>query len=172
MVQMKEQFTCLIILAMLVCSLTGCFPWSINKRISSSLGISIPLYLKIEYEDTHGGFHGDGVTLAKVRFKGKDAENVLSQIRANDNWKRLPLSDNVELEMYGGKKDAVVYESDLAEKLDMPKIQNGYWIFIDRFNNETRVTDGEGLFPRYSANYTLGIYDTDSSILYYCKFDS
>lgn len=110
--------------------------------------------------------------LAKVRFEGKAAENVLSQIKNNDNWKALPLSQNVELEMYGGKKGTVTYESDLAKKLDMPKIQHGYWIFIDRFNNETRVTDGEGLFPRYSANYTLGIYDIDSNTLYYCKFDS
>lgn len=66
----------------------------------------------------------------------------------------------------------MMYESDLAEKLDMPKIQNGYWIFIDRYNNEKRVTDGEELFPRYSANYTVGIYDAESNILYYCKYDS
>ncbi len=165
---MKKQFTCVLLFAIFVCSLTGCFPYSINKEISSSLGINIPLFLKIEYEDTHGGFHGDGVTLAKVQLEGKNANNILSEIKGNDGWKDLPLSENVELEMYGGED----YESNLAKKLGMPKIQNGYWIFIDRYKGENKVTDGERLFPRYSANYTVGIYDADSNILYYCKFDS
>lgn len=82
--------------------------------------------------------------------------------------KPLPLSENVEREIYGGED----YESNLAKKLGMPKIQNGYWTFIDRYNGENKVTNGEGLFHRYSANYTVGIYDADSNILYYCKFDS
>jgi len=32
------------------------------------LGIKIPANVKIEYEDTHGGFHGDGETFAKIQF--------------------------------------------------------------------------------------------------------
>lgn len=153
-------------------SFTGCFPKPINKEISNSLGIKIPVNLKIECEDTHGGFHGDGVTLAKIQFEGKNAENILLEIKGNDNWKGFPLSENVELEIYGGEKGSVMYESDLAKKLDMPKIKKGYWIFIDRYNQKTRVTDGEELFSRYSANYTAGIYNVDSNILYYFKFDS
>lgn len=165
---MKKQFTYVILLAIFVYSLTGCFPHSINKEISNSLGINIPLFLKIEYEDSHGGFHGDGVTLAKVQLESKHAKKILSAIKDNDHWKLIPLSENVEREIYGGED----YESNLAKKLGMPKIQNGYWIFIDRYNGENKVTDGEGLFPRYSANYTVGIYDADSDTLYYCKFDS
>lgn len=77
----------MILLGVFICSLTGCFPQSINREISNSLGISIPLFLKIEYEDTHGGFHGDGITLAKVQLKGKHAKKILLEIKDNDNWK-------------------------------------------------------------------------------------
>lgn len=169
---MKKKIAYMFLLMILMCSLTGCFLWSINREISIFLGISIPGNLEIEYEDTHGGFHGDGVTLARAQLEGKDAEKILKEIKDNDNWKSLPLPKNIEIVMYGGEKDSMMYESDLAEKLDMPKIQNGYWIFIDRYNNEKRVTDGEELLSRYSANYTVGIYDAESNILYYCKYDS
>jgi hypothetical protein len=53
----------------------------------------------MEYEDTHGGFHGDGVTSAKIQFEGEDAENILSEIKGNDDWGDFPLSENVELEI-------------------------------------------------------------------------
>lgn len=43
-VQMKKRFTCVILLALFIYSLAGCFPQSINKEISSSLGISIPYF--------------------------------------------------------------------------------------------------------------------------------
>lgn len=152
----------------LIFSLTGCFSQSINTKISNSLGIKILANLKIEYEDTHGGFHGDGVTLAKVELESKDAEKILSEIKANDNWESLPLSENIKTRMYGGEN----YSSDLAERLDMPEIQNGYWTFIDRFNGENKINDDKLLFTRGAANFTIGIYDAENNILYYCKYDS
>lgn len=167
---MRKRFTYMLLI--IIFSLTGCFSPSINKRISKSLGIKIPENIKIEYEDTHGGFHGDGVTLAKVQFKSKDAEKILSQIKNSDNWRDLPLSENIKLVLYGGKKGSVEYVSDLAKRLEMPKIQSGYWIFIDRFGNENKFNDDKLLLDRCSANYTVAIYDIENNILYYCEFDS
>lgn len=169
---MKKRLAYMTLFIIIIFSLTGCFSKSINKEISNFSGIKIPRNSQIKYEDTHGGFHGDGATLAKVEFDSNDAENILAQIKDNDNWEGLPLSKNIEIRMYGGKKDSVVYNSDLAERLDMPKVDNGYWMFIDRFDGENRINDDRLLFDRYAANYTIGIYDAESNTLYYCKYDS
>lgn len=165
---MKKHIIYFFLLIIFICSLTGCYSQSINKRISSDLKLSIPKDLKIEYEDTHGGFNGDGETLAKVKLEDKDAERILSEIKDNDNWRTLPLTKNIKLKIYGGER----YISDLAQRLDMPEIDNGYWIFIDRFGGEIKYNDDKFLFARASANFTLGIYDVENNILYYCKYDS
>ena len=172
--QMKKKFPCvLFLLIMLSLFLTGCFSLSINKEISRSLGIYLPLKSVINYEDDHGGFHGDGVTIANVQFEDGVAEDVLLQIQNNKDWKPTPLSENMTLEFYGGEESKdVYYASDLAEKNNMPEINNGYWIFIDRFNGENRLTEGEELFSRSSKNYTSGIYDSENNKLYYFQYDS
>ena len=73
----------LLLLVMVILFLTGCFSESINKRISRSLGIEIPKDIKIEYEDTHGGFHGDGETVAVVEFNNSIGEDIQSYIPIN-----------------------------------------------------------------------------------------
>lgn len=143
-----------------------------QQKISNSLGIKMPENIKIEYENTHEGFYEDGITLAKIQFKGKNAEKILSEIKDNGDWRSLPLTENIKLKLYGGEKGSVEYISDLAERLDMPEILNGYWIFIDRFKGKDKINDDRLLFERYSSNYTVGIYDVENNILHYCKFDS
>ena len=76
---------------MVILFLTGCFSESINKRISRSLGIEIPKDIKIEYEDTHGGFHGDGETVAVVEFNNSIGEDIQSEMLNNEDWNKLPL---------------------------------------------------------------------------------
>ncbi len=143
---------------------------SISRRISNSLGIKTPIYAKIEYEDSHGGFHGDGDTLAKVYLNGKSAEEVIIEIK--DKWKLLPLSENLNLMMYGGIKDNMEYSYNLADKLKIPRIENGYWYFIDRHSKSTDTYNDADLFERNSFNFTLALYDLDINILYYIEFDT
>lgn len=64
----KKQLKYMSLILIFTCLLTGCYLRAINKKISASLGIKIPANVKIEYEDTHGGFHGDGETFAKIQF--------------------------------------------------------------------------------------------------------
>lgn len=86
---MKRKFKYILLIAIFIFSLTGCFSQSINKEISNPLGIKIPSKLKIEYEDVHGWF-GDGETLAKIQFNDEDAEKILLEIKRDDNWLNLP----------------------------------------------------------------------------------
>ena len=78
---------------MVILFLTGCFSESINKRISRSLGIEIPKDIKIEYEDTHGGFHGDGETVAVVEFNNSIGEDIQYNIQGLLN-SSITLSQN------------------------------------------------------------------------------
>jgi preprotein translocase subunit SecF len=137
---------------------------SINKGISKSLGIKIPENIRVEYEDTHGGFHGDGDLVAKVKFEEEKSEKILIQIKNNPNWKPLPLTKNTEIALY--------QFYGLAEKVNMPKIDKGYWFFVDRFGGEIMDSDDAKLLSRNSANFTVGIYDTENNILYYYELDT
>jgi len=90
-IDIKKQYKHLLLLVMVILFLTGCFSESINKRISRSLGIEIPKDIKIEYEDTHGGFHGDGETVAVVEFNNSIGEDIQSEMLNNEDWNKLPL---------------------------------------------------------------------------------
>lgn len=142
----------------------------INRKISKDLGIKVPNTLSFQYEDTHGGFHGDGITLAKANLKNRDVEIIIK--KSKSVWMKTPISDKVELELYGGTKGEMNRESDLAKSLEMPKIEDGYWIFLDRFGGKKVFNKGENLFPRASGNYSLGVIDSKENIFYYIKFDS
>lgn len=170
---MKGKFSCGFFLLMAFSFfLTGCFSTSISKQISNSLTVQLPSKVEIDYEDDHGGFHGDGVTMATVQFQEDEAKEILTQIQNNKDWKATPLPENIELEFYGGEKNDVYYISDLAEKNNMPEITYGYWIFIDRYDGEERITEGEELFSESAKNYTAGIYDIETKKLYYFEYDS
>ena len=107
MIDIKKQYKHLLLLVMVILFLTGCFSESINKRISRSLGIEIPKDIKIEYEDTHGGFHGDGETVAVVEFNNSIGEDIQS--------------NNKELfHKLFGRKDSI--ENQLGMQLDWQEL--------------------------------------------------
>ncbi len=172
MIDIKKQYKHLLLLVMVILFLTGCFSESINKRISRSLGIEIPKDIKIEYEDTHGGFHGDGETVAVVEFNNSIGEDIQSEMLNNEDWNKLPLSENLDLIMYGGKKEGMDYAYNLAELLDMPSIENGYWFFDNRHSNSISPKEDSNLFNQSSFNFTIAVYDIDTQTLYYLEFDT
>ena len=94
---MKKQLKYIFLLLIFFCLLTGCYSQALYKKISATLGIKIPANVKIEYEDTHGGFHGDGETFAKIEFDAFQAEEILRQIVSLESWHELPLSENLHL---------------------------------------------------------------------------
>ena len=152
--------------------LSGCHLLTINHRISESTEIPIPDSIRIDYEDTHGGFHGDGDTLAIVKFDGDTASGVRAEISKQPHWKRLPLSESLEVMMYGGVINGITYTHEYAELLKMPRVDNGYWFFEDRQLESGLSKEGQDLFPRASYNFTLAVYDADTDILYYLEVDT
>ena len=132
------------------------------------LGFSKQDFTVVAEEDTHGGFHGDGSYYLIL-----DCSNNIETASENINgWKPLPLSENLELIMYGGQKDGVYYGYGLSEEAHMPKIINGYYFFQDRHAKSVDPSDDSSLFDQFSFNFTLAVYDCDTNRFYYFKFDT
>lgn len=129
------------------------------------MGIYIPSSLKFEYEDSHGGFLGDGVLLADANLNQKQINQIID--KSATNWKDSPMPK---------EKRELIYNRKLADK-DIQSIEpsrgiedigNGYWIFKDRRSKESKER-----FPgTNTGNYSLAIINLDENILYYIKFDS
>ena len=163
----------IIVLIICCCILSACSSYSPNKYISNQLGIDIPGDIMIKLTDTHGGFHGDGTTYTKIEFTDKNAETISTTIKENGNWNSLPLSENLQLMLYGGTREEFIYQYNLAIEFGIPTIQHGYWVFIDRIDSEiTLYNDDEELFDRASFNFTVAIYDIDKDTMYYLEYDT
>lgn len=128
---------------------------------------------KIIYEnDTHGGFLGDGDMLVKLSFSDTDC---LNKIKDSSAWKPLPLTKNLEAFVYGG----TIYSSNHGPYIHdedynpvIPKIENGYYCFVDRNSESKDKKDDSPLLNRVSVNCSLAIYDTDTNLLYYLELDT
>ena len=166
---MKGTFFILIICC---CFLSACSSQAPNEYISNKIGIKIPSNINIELTDTHAGFLGDGTTYTKIEFTDKVADNINTSIKENHNWNLLPLSENLQLIMYGGIRGTLIYQYNLANHFGIPTIQHGYWMFIDRFDKEITLYSDDDLFDSGSFNFTLAIYDTDTNTLYYLEYDT
>ncbi|MBE7014147.1 MAG: hypothetical protein E7419_02935 [Ruminococcaceae bacterium] len=122
----------------------------------------------IEELDTHGGFHGDGSYYLILDC----SDNKEEALKIVSNWNKLPLSENLNLIIYGGEKDGVTYGYKLQEEAHIPKIKNGYFMFEDRHYKSKDSKDDTELFDRYSFNFSIAIYDCDTDIMYYFEYDT
>ena len=139
-----------------------------NLQTNDYFGISKQDFTVVEEQDTHGGFHGDG-SYYLVLDCSDNVETALSNVA---DWHQLPLSENLNLIMYGGEKDGVSYGYNLSEDAHMPVIKNGYYCFKDRHSEANSPSDDSELFSRASFNFTLAVYDTDTNKFYYFEFDT
>lgn len=165
-----KKYFILIILASLIIFLFFRHITKVHRRIAKDLEIKVPFTLEFQYEDSHGGFHGDGIMLAKASLNEKEINKIIKESKRK--WMKTPLPKNINLVLYGGKNDDNYYESDLSKRLSMSRVENGYWIFVDRFRGERTFNEGENLFPIVSNNYSLGVIDLDRNVFYYIEYDS
>lgn len=162
---MKKIFSLMVCLAVLL-SGTGCSNGPSAQ--GDYFGFSKKDFILIEESDTHGGFHGDGW----YRLILDCSENREQALENVSSWKKFPLSENLDLLLYGGEKDGVTYGYHLAEKAKIPGIKNGYYRFYDRHSESMDRSDDSELLDRYSFNFSLAVYDSDTDRLYYFEFDT
>lgn len=160
----------LLFLFGLIIFISGCSS-SPTQVIKTKINLDISS-CKIENKIDEHAFNGDGDYFIKANCS-ESPDDILDQI---SDWKTLPLSENLQIMMYGGKKGTTTYWHNLAEKIGIPLIENGYYYFVDRFaknyNDIDDIYSDEALLGRSSFNFTVAIYDTDNDLLYYYEFDT
>lgn len=122
----------------------------------------------VEQEDSHGGFHGDG-TAYVILDCSQNREKALELIA---DWNALPLSENLNLMFYGGERDGVYYDFDLAQQANMPKVEHGFYYFQDRHRKSADSSSDADIFDRGSYNFSLAVYDSATDRLYYFELDT
>lgn len=160
---------CLIAIALPGCLITIALPARlIDTQPDDYFGFSKKDFTVVEEQDTHGGFLGDG-SYYLILDCSNNKETALEIV---DIWNNIPLSENLDLIMFGGKKDGISYKYELSEEAHIPKIENGYYHFRDRHSKATDSSDDSELFRRASFNFSLAMYDSDTNIFYYFEFDT
>ena len=161
---MKKRFFLLIPAAVIVACAAL---WAISgasgtkRHLESRLGLSFPTGTEIVCEDSHGGFHGDGVLAAIVRFPDSQAgEKVIRSIAKQ--WTPLPVKEDwIE-------KFQVVW-TDYAKTLDaLPQNTEGFWFYRDRYKEQY----GEVFYPNpVMQNCTFAMLDAETGLLYVLEVD-
>ena len=163
---MKKTVFSFVILFVLF-AFTACGCKSAQDTVSAELGIDVSSGKEVSEIDTHGGFHGDGVSCIALRFR--DCK-VLGEIKGNSKWRPFPLDKTVQTLVYGVEDEARSIGPFFSNRNGNPlvrEIRNGYYILIDRQEEQTA-----DILDRLSCNITVGLYDVDTNTLYCCMLDT
>ena len=127
---------------------------------SSCFGLRVKDYTVVESLDTHGGFHGDGSYYC-ILDCSQNREKALEIV--SGGWNKLPLPGSVEVLMFGNENSWY----RLADEAKMPKVENGYYVFVNR-SSEKEAFEQRG----YIENFTIAVYDADTDTVYYFENDT
>lgn len=140
----------------------------IYDEIQKSVHIDASGGTLVSSSDTHGGFHGDGMSYAEISFSnGGISENL----PVDGTWKPLPLSENLAVLVYGNGQAGPYLKNESGEAV-FPSVKNGFYCFIDRQSEKTDPYSDDDVLERASINITIAVYDADTDTLYYSKFDT
>ena len=164
---MKRTAALLICLALTALALGGCAAEKEEKTVEKGLGLELSGVTHISAYDSHGGFNGDGVSFIALTFEDGGLEQ---QLAADPAWQSLPADETVQALVWGVEDEAgstgpLLTGSD-GQPL-VPAVQAGYYRLIDR-HSDTQTP----ILERGSFNFTVGVYDADARILYYCELDT
>ena len=162
----------LLILILLLISVYG--SKDSTKNISKTLGVSLSKGRVVQEIDSHGGFHGDGMSFKVITFRDQDSD-LVKQIRGNEWWCELPFTENLSAVVYGEVKNNYIRGSLVTNEDGeqvFPAVENGYYFFYDRHTDSKDRKDDTDLLNRYSYNFTIAIYDSDHQVLYYYELDT
>lgn len=142
------------------------------KRLSETLGVSLKGGQILRYEDSHGGFHGDGIRKVVIQFSDI---RTLEAIHEDVHWKKLPLTEQLEIIAHGEQADGV-YTAPMIKNEDgapfLPETENGWFWFMDRYSESDDPWDDSDVLNRYAYNFTLAVYDACTNRLYYAEMDT
>lgn len=163
-----KKAVCLLFMAILILLLSACGAENPQEMILRELNIEV-LSTEITGYDTHSG-NGDGISYFELHCAD---DTVLKQIKADPAWQSFPLDATVTTLIYGIEDGSISigpFLADNAGRALIPPVANGYYLLLDRQSGSYHYT--EDMVQRASFNFSLGVYDIDNNILYYCRLDT
>ncbi len=146
-----------------------------QKKISKEIGIDVTNAELLSEVDTHGGFHGDGISCVALQL---DAE-VAQTISQAPGWKTFPLDQTTKTLLYGVTQKTAEglwkqgpYLRGNDERPLVPRIESGYYLLLDRHSEAKPDQDPAEILQRASLNLTVAVYDDVNGILYVCRLDT
>ncbi len=133
----------------------GAVDYYLNNTPSIVLSVDFSEGEVINSFDTHGGFHGDGVTYLEMKMP----YSFEDQLEYNEKWHSLPMPENIreicdlKIDKHNGKNS----------ESTVPDVRSGYFYYLDR--------DTHNSFD-FPMNFTVAVYDCDTYMIYYCKIDT
>lgn len=167
---MKKVLSLTLLFLAVVMLMTACGAKGTQDMVLEALSLDVSGGSEVSHVDTHSG-NGDGTSCIAFRFKN---DAVLTEIQENQEWSSFPLDETVQALVYGVENETSKYgpylTDDDGEPL-VPEIRNGYYLLIDRQIKNGKAPEAD-ILHRYSFNFDLGLYDTDTNTLYFCQLDT
>lgn len=155
----KKGILDLMLLISITVLLYGCQVLTTQEELSRVLDVDCDMGYLVFEEDSHGGFHNDGIQFVQLTFESSDLEE---DIKLSSSWKPLPLSDDLLSLCYETNVDGRNTQARLSNeegKPYFPIVEEGYYYFTGGVNS-------------HSANFVIAIFDRKTNTLYYGKYDS
>lgn len=160
---MKRFLTLALMVFAMACALSGCVGEGRElSRMGKAVGLDLSGGTLLQFEDSHGGFHGDGETFAVV-----EADGLAEGLAGLPGWKPLPMTEQV-----GAAVGGVCGPEGLTMMGRIPEIGEGFYYFHDRHQESADPYDDTGLHGRFSYNFTVAAYDSAEGRLYYYELDT
>ena len=122
----------------------------------------------VKCDDTRDGWFGDGVRTVIIDFKNNEFKDNISK---NKRMKKLPFPPNLQKFFYKNNNGQLNVSVDDNGKELIPKVKNGYYLFVNRKNNEDNMDDSKFLND-YSHDFSIVLFDSDTNRLYFVEYDS
>ena len=132
-----------------------------ERHLEKQLGIDLPAGAAITYEDSHGGFHGDGVLTVVVECSDPDkAEGLIDDI--SQRWRESP----IEPELW--EQFRAAWRQNGEQIPPLPEEPRGFWFYRDRFQEQYGK---KCEFNPVLQNCTFALMDTEQGRLYVLETD-
>lgn len=138
--------------------------FEILSSTSDELLLTLPHGTVESYVDTHGGFQGDGIIFAKIRFTMSQISP--DQLTFSDGWNPAPIPEELMAALNSG-----LFRDEKGNSL-VPESNMDWYFFRDEHPQATNPYDTSQLNFRFSRNFTAAFYDEDANILYYFVMDT
>ena len=161
---MIKHWICWFVLLVFLCS--GIGREDVKTRIAAETGLDLSNAQVVHCSNSHGGFHGDGLTLARLLLP-KETEPDFAKI---SGWQDQP-GEAFCLLAYGifranGQIGPYIVEEDPLKTAFFPELSAG-WYFLRDDSPETGP-----VIDRHSLNVTLAQYDPATHTLWYARLDT